>query len=94
MPTLTQPLPLTVATLLSLIAPLSAQERQAAPFPLWNPEIPLPPAGELPQLRNHSFHVIKAWDRKEDGYTFRLPHSCTRLLLWYYCVIRLSTKTE
>ncbi len=70
MSTLTQPLPFTVAALLSLTAPLSAQERQAATFPLWNPEIPLPPAGELPQLRKPSFHVIKAWDRKEDGYTF------------------------
>ncbi|MCH5374251.1 MAG: hypothetical protein JJ992_09755, partial [Planctomycetes bacterium] len=42
----------------------------AKPFPLWDATQPLPAAADIPALAGVTFHVIKKWDQKADGYTF------------------------
>lgn len=42
----------------------------ARPFPLWHATQPLPLAADIHPLPGVTFHVIKKWDQKGDGYTF------------------------
>jgi hypothetical protein len=60
-----------ILTLMFFAVPLtSLQADDAAPFPLWDESQPLPTAADIPGLRDVTFHVIKKWDQKSDGYTF------------------------
>lgn len=60
-----------ILTLMTLTVPqASLQADDAAPFPLWDDTQPLPVAEDLPTLQGVTFHVIKKWDQKRDGYTF------------------------
>lgn len=40
------------------------------PFPLWDENEPLPVVKDIRELPEVTFHVIKKWDQKQDGYTF------------------------
>ncbi|EMB17844.1 cycloinulo-oligosaccharide fructanotransferase [Rhodopirellula europaea 6C] len=39
-------------------------------FPLWDENVSLGRADDLPEVANVDFHVIKKWDKPRDGYTF------------------------
>ncbi|MFM9166888.1 MAG: sialidase family protein [Verrucomicrobiota bacterium] len=71
----------TTLTLLTalLLAPLAALQAADAPKPpastkapsvLWDSNVPMPKAAELPQVQGAEFHVIKRYDPKADGYRF------------------------
>ncbi len=45
-------------------------DRKPQPFSLWDETQALPVAADIPTLQGVTFHVIKKWDRKRDGYTF------------------------
>jgi len=59
---------LTLMTLAVLLPSLRADD--IAPVPLWDATQSLPTAADIPSLRDVTFHVIKKWDQKADGYTF------------------------
>lgn len=50
----------------TLLTVLAAEDR----FQLWDSDQSLASAADLPQLEQTTFHVIKQWDRENDGYTF------------------------
>lgn len=43
---------------------------KTADFPLWHTTQKLAEAKDLPILQDTTFHIIKKWDQKADGYTF------------------------
>jgi hypothetical protein len=47
-----------------------AVPKRPEPVVLWKDELTLPSAEEISDLPNVDFHVIKKWDRPNDGYTF------------------------
>ncbi|MCA9027490.1 MAG: exo-alpha-sialidase [Planctomycetaceae bacterium] len=57
-----------VLLLILLTCPVDATADDG--FPLWDDEVPLPVAAEIPVLAEVEFHVIKKWDRGADGYRF------------------------
>jgi hypothetical protein len=60
-----------ILTLMIWVVPLTRLVADdPVPFPLWDESQPLPIANHLPILQDVTFHVIKKWDQKADGYTF------------------------
>jgi hypothetical protein len=60
-----------ILTLMLLLVPRTRlMADDAVPFPLWDESQPLSIANHISALQDVTFHVIKRWDQKADGYTF------------------------
>lgn len=65
--------PLKASEMAALYTPVTAAHRipdYTKPFPLWDDTQPVLIAADIPALEGVTFHVIKRWDQKGDGYTF------------------------